>query len=167
MKPWPPLIPAELDDADLTAQEVRVICRIARRGECWEGASGIASGCRLSENTVWTALKRLESWGVIERRKRTGQTSVFTLCPPHKWKIQRDEPGANQTPTSAQTRRRAGGRKGDAEGSAQRRRHKGIPKSRMGAKVTVPDGGEGSTELHEFRNPGEEPEGIHIPVHRT
>ena len=79
-------------------------------------------------------------------------------------------PTAQMEDPTRRTRRKPNADLGANEtpgGWAQRRRHKGIPKSRMGAKVTVPDGGEGSTELHEFRNPGEEPEGIHIPVHRT
>lgn len=161
-KPWPPLIPAALDDAGLSAQEFRVICHVARRGNCFEKARQIALRCKLSENTVWTVLKRLEKWGMIKREKRRGETSVFTLCEVEKWKIQTSEPTPNETPTVAQMERGLTNHKRSGEGSAQtRRRNKGSLKSEKGKGED-----DGAALTVEFDRPGEVRETVEIPVIR-
>lgn len=64
-----PYIPAELDDYPFTPNEYRVVCRIARRGVCWEGVESMARACGMKADTVRAVLKRLEALGVIEIRR--------------------------------------------------------------------------------------------------
>ena len=163
-KGWPPFIPAALDDAGFTAQEFRVFCRIARShpGKCFQKATTIANDCRLSENTVWNVLKRLESWGVISRNRRQGETTEFTINALSDWKIPSTKPTANETPTEAQTRRRVSHRKEDG-GRRRKQDATDVPLLKVG-KGTGAHEGEFTAN---FSKPGEFPDTIHIPVHRT
>jgi len=77
-----PFVPAWLDDAGLSASEFRVLCRVARRGDCTESGPNIAKGCKLHPDTAWDALKSLEAQGLITKEKRHGKTGVFRVQPP-------------------------------------------------------------------------------------
>jgi len=61
-----PFIPAWFDDLDLTAQEMRVLIRVARRRQCFESHRSIAESCQLSRNTVSRAIKSMLEKGVIQ-----------------------------------------------------------------------------------------------------
>lgn len=78
-------ISAKLDDYGLTADEFRVLCRIARRGDCTEGVKGMAEGCLLSERQVRYARRVLLACGFISEETRIGYTSILRCCVPAKW----------------------------------------------------------------------------------
>jgi hypothetical protein len=78
-------IAAALDDYGLTADEFRVLCRIARRGDCTEGTKGIAEGCKLSERQVRYAVRVLTACGFISIQERVGFTSIMKCQPQTKW----------------------------------------------------------------------------------
>lgn len=80
-----PFIPAKLDDAGLSASQFRVFARIARRGMCSESVPNIASGCRLDQDTVWSALRSLLDLGMISKTSRPGATSVYAAQSPEQW----------------------------------------------------------------------------------
>lgn len=75
----PVIIPAWLDDAGLRATPFRVLCRIARRGNCFESLDSMAEGCRLRRVTVQRALQELLELGFITAEPRPGRTTVFKL----------------------------------------------------------------------------------------
>ena len=74
---------------DLSPSEKLILSILAshsgRKGACWPAQGTIAREAGLSRKTVWTALKRLESGGLVksEARKRPdgGETSkVYRIC---------------------------------------------------------------------------------------
>lgn len=79
-----PFIPAWLDDAGLTTAEFRVVCRIARRGRCFESLTSMAQGCRMRRPTIQRAIKRLLASCIVVAEKRTGKTTVYCLAPSPK-----------------------------------------------------------------------------------
>jgi hypothetical protein len=81
----PPLIiPAELDDADLTVYAFRLLCHLARRGAGQQGAWGsvekMAEKLRMNRKTVINALTELIEKGWITRSSRPGRSSTYTLA---------------------------------------------------------------------------------------
>lgn len=84
-KSLPLLIPAWIDDAELTPNQFRVLCRIARRcgkdSQCHESLDGIASGCKIRRETVQSAIKALKHLGWITAEQREGQTTIYHLAP--------------------------------------------------------------------------------------
>jgi hypothetical protein len=83
-----PFIPAWLDDAGLTPQEMRLVVRVARRGTCWESVTNIAQGCRLDRKTVKTVVRNLVHRGLLRRVDRVGLSSVLSLGDRHCWETQ-------------------------------------------------------------------------------
>ena len=85
-----PCIPSLLDDYGLTAIEFRVFCRIGRRAgkdnEAWESVPSIATACGLGPRSVRYALKLLVKCNLLTRRAYAGETSVYSVNPPSKWK---------------------------------------------------------------------------------
>lgn len=89
--PRSPFIPAWLDDLGLTATEYRVFCNLTRRsggdGKCHPAISSITKTCRISENTAWKALRKLEVMGLIVREKHfrnSNRYQVATSPPPER-----------------------------------------------------------------------------------
>jgi hypothetical protein len=81
----PPLIiPAELDDADLTVYAFRLLCHLARRGAgqqgAWGSTEGMAAKLRIDPKTIKKALRELIEKGWITRTARPGLTSLYTLA---------------------------------------------------------------------------------------
>lgn len=80
-KEIPPLIiPAWLDDAELRPAVFRVLCRIARRGNCFESLESMATGCRIRRPTVQAALQELIMKDLIIYETRPGKTTIYRLA---------------------------------------------------------------------------------------
>ncbi len=95
-----PFIPRKMDDAGLTAAQFRILCRVSRRGECYESIANMARGCRLAIKTVKSVLPHLISRNMLSKQNRTGQTSVYRVQPAMEW---RAEPGPNDYPAQMAT----------------------------------------------------------------
>ncbi len=86
----PPMIPAWLDDMRLTTAQFRVFCHLSRRAgkdrSCYPGNSSIIATCRISEPTFWRVLNELETIGLITRKKRSGNSNLYSVAnePPQK-----------------------------------------------------------------------------------
>ena len=104
-----PFIPRWLNMAGLSQADFRVYCYLASRadnstGIAWPQAPTIASDCIMAKNTVWKALRSLESMKLIRRTGKPFQGSnryaVLTL-PIGANEIPIEEPpiGANQIPS--------------------------------------------------------------------
>ena len=74
---------------DLSPSEKLILSILAshsgRKGACWPAQGTIAKEAGLTRKTVWTALKRLESLGLVKSEHRTrqdgGETSkVYRIC---------------------------------------------------------------------------------------
>ena len=91
-----PFIPRALDDFGFTPAEFRIVCRISRRGDCWESIPKIAKGCKLSVKTVKAVIPALINWGVLVKVPRPGRTSILRLAPSRQWQ----RPRAKETPGS-------------------------------------------------------------------
>jgi DNA-binding Lrp family transcriptional regulator len=78
-----PFIPAWLDDAGLTPIQFRVLAhlhrRAGKRGRCWPGSTSIAKACRISEDSLWPAVKSLEERGFLRREKRRYNSNEYVL----------------------------------------------------------------------------------------
>ena len=96
-----PFIPATLDDFGFTPAQFRIVCRVARRGNCYESIPKMAAGCRLEIKTVKTALRTLTNSGVFEKQSRQGQTSILKLAPFAQWQqpSPKGTPGAKRPDT--------------------------------------------------------------------
>lgn len=88
-----PFIPAWLDDLNLTANEFRVLCHLWRRagsdGVCFPGGDSIRKACRVSDPTLWAVLRKLESRGLLERRKRFSNSNSYRMMVP-SWGTQNE-----------------------------------------------------------------------------
>ena len=80
----PILIPADLDDADLSVYAFRLLCHLARRGAAQQGAwgsvEGMAEKLRMNRKTIINALTELIEKGWITRTSRPGKSSTYTLA---------------------------------------------------------------------------------------
>lgn len=79
-----PFIPSWIDDAQLSAAEFRVLCHLWRRADhkslkCYPAAKSIMITCRISENTFWRVLRKLESRGLIRREKGKRASNLYTV----------------------------------------------------------------------------------------
>lgn len=79
-----PLIPAWLDEYDLTTTEFRVLCHLWRRAgkkaTCFPGAPSIIRICRVSERTLWPTLAKLEGLGLLQRKKVRRNSNSYELA---------------------------------------------------------------------------------------
>jgi hypothetical protein len=89
-----PFIPSTLDDFGFTSAQFRIVCRVARRGDCFEAIPKMAIGCRLSIKTVKATIRTLTNSGVFEKQPRQGQTSILRLAPFSHWR----QPSPKDTP---------------------------------------------------------------------
>jgi hypothetical protein len=80
-----PFIPAWLDDFGLPCAEFRVCADLWRRadakGQCYPSGANIMKVCRISENTLWKALKNLEARGLLQRRN-TQRANLYQMIVP-------------------------------------------------------------------------------------
>lgn len=124
-----PFIPRFLDDFGFTPAEFRIVCRISRRGDCFESIPNIAAGCKLSVKTVKAVIPALTNRGVLVKVSRRGRTSIFRLAPARQWQ----GPGAKETPGSKGKR--------DPRYPAQSAPHEGSPSKGTSTKGSLaPDG---------------------------
>lgn len=88
-----------LDDADLTPQQFRVYCHIARRSmtRAFPGIPSVARICRMDDKTVRNALQELCTRGMLEIQERPGKTSLYMLTAPSKWVMPGDQADPSQT----------------------------------------------------------------------
>jgi len=61
-----------VDDGGLDPFEFRVLCRIARRGDCTESLANIARGTRMGANRCREAIRALVGRGLVEREDLVG-----------------------------------------------------------------------------------------------
>lgn len=115
-----PFIPSTLDDFGFTAAQFRSVCRVARRGDCYESIPKMAAGCRLDIKTMKTVIRTLTSCGVLEKEPRQGRTSIFRLAPFAQWQqpSPKDTRGAKRPATQP---------KPHPSHPAQKTPHKGSP----------------------------------------
>lgn len=81
-----PFIPSALDDFGFTPAQFRIVCRVARRGDCFESIPNMAAGCRLAVKTVKAVIHTLTNRGVFEKQSRPGRTSIFKLAHFAQWR---------------------------------------------------------------------------------
>lgn len=81
-----PFIPAWLDDLGLSKSAFRVVCHLWRRrgndGRCNPSAGSIAKVCRITDQTIWSALTELEAKGLLSRRAGYRNSNHYTLIAP-------------------------------------------------------------------------------------
>jgi hypothetical protein len=81
-----PFIPRWLDELGLTPPQRAVLTHLWRRAnghnECWPAASAIIKACKISENTLWDALRVLEGRRLLARRKTYRNANVYRLLIP-------------------------------------------------------------------------------------
>ena len=75
-----PFIPAWLDEAGLTPAQFRVLCHVARRGECFDALPTFARCCRMERETVQRALKHLAALGKVTKEERKWDTNIYRLA---------------------------------------------------------------------------------------
>lgn len=81
-------IHSSLDEAGLTVQEFRVFCHISRRangGECYASAESMAAICRIKRDTLFAAIRALESRGMLERESKIGCPTVYRITLAKHW----------------------------------------------------------------------------------
>ncbi len=85
------LIPAKLDDAMLPASLFRLFCHLTRRagkkGPAWSAITTMAATCRLRNDTVRDGLKTLVEFGMITKKERSGDTTLYYINPDSAWCI--------------------------------------------------------------------------------
>ena len=82
-------IHSAIDDAGLSVHEFRLVCHLARRtgkGEAFPSAESMAKVCRMKRDTVFAALKGLAERNIVTLKRRKGQSSVYTINKPSRWK---------------------------------------------------------------------------------
>ncbi|MGD0746059.1 MAG: hypothetical protein ABSA45_12975 [Verrucomicrobiota bacterium] len=81
-KAAPPLIvPGWLDDAGLRPSQFRVLCRVARRGDCFEALPAFAAGCLMKRVTAQKALRELVDIELLTAEPRPGRTTIYRINP--------------------------------------------------------------------------------------
>src|SRR5262245_27177742 len=81
-------IHSELDELRLSAVQFRIYCHILRRGELFAIVDSTAEACCMDDDTVWKALRELESFRMIRRIKRHGTTSLFIPTDQSEWNLE-------------------------------------------------------------------------------
>lgn len=81
-----PFIPVWFDELQLTSSEYRVLIHLWRRsdrqGTCFPSVPSVITCCRLTENTVWKALRVLEARGLVKRERRLRTSNLYRLIIP-------------------------------------------------------------------------------------
>jgi hypothetical protein len=136
-----PFVPVWLDEANLTANEFRVLCNLWRRadaaGVCWPSAPRIAADCRIHRDTVWSCLRSLEQGGWITRskfRRNSNQYQLHVRVSGNKGPTQTGQSAESKGRQSAESNGRhpaesEGRQSAESEGrqSAESKGHEGIP----------------------------------------
>ena len=81
----PLFIHGAVDDYGLTPAQFRVLCAIARRGECFEILANLAKRCRLGEKTVRRALQTLVRCRAVAHQPRRGRPTLYSVRPLAEW----------------------------------------------------------------------------------
>jgi hypothetical protein len=159
--PPPIIIPAELDDADLTVYAFRLLCHLVRRGAAQQGAwgstEGMAEKMRMDPKTVKKAIRELIDKNWITRTARPGLTSLYTLTtpsttaprPPHGLGYPKAQGVGHQT----------------AQGVGHQTAHEGVTgrSYKKGNPPNPPGGGQMAAELTSEPTPN----GTDLPSHST
>jgi hypothetical protein len=160
--PPPIIIPAELDDADLTPAAFRVLCHLVRRGAAqergaWGSIEGMAKSCRMADKPLKIALRQLIDSGWITRTSRPGFTSIYRLSTQSKNDPRVDStPGSNLPHPPGSNLPHPLGSNLPHEGVTGRSQEKGIPPN-------PPGGGQMAAELTSELTPN----GTDLPSHST
>jgi hypothetical protein len=72
-------IHGNLDDFGLRPHTFRVLCHVARRGQCFASIASIANTCRINADTVRKALKLLVQAKLLNVQYRKGQTNIYKV----------------------------------------------------------------------------------------
>ena len=72
-------IHGNLDDFGLRPHTFRVLCHVARRGQCFASIASIANTCRINADTVRKALKLLVQAKLLNVQYRKGQTNIYEV----------------------------------------------------------------------------------------
>ena len=72
-------IHSNLDEWGLRPHPYRVICHVARRGECFASVPTIAKACLMHADTVRKALKELVNAGLLIAQYRRGMTTLYRV----------------------------------------------------------------------------------------
>jgi hypothetical protein len=100
-------IHSKLDKAGLNTSEFRVLCHVARRGECFETVKSISKHCRITEPTVRRSLQSLTNQRFLIREQRTGRTTLYEVAPMEHWKpakpLLKERTGSDGKPTPSKT----------------------------------------------------------------
>jgi hypothetical protein len=125
VKPSELFILGKIDDYGLTCAEFRLLCHIARRGDCWASLPSIATTCRMNLKTAKRAIKSLTGIKAIHRTHRNGDTLRLSLRPVDEWQPSPKEALGQNRPQGSN--RAATETKTDPRGVAQKRPYKGSP----------------------------------------
>ena len=68
-----------VDEAGLKPSEFRVLCHVARRGECFATVATTAEKCRLHPDTVRKSFRKLRKMNWLVAFERTGRTTVYRV----------------------------------------------------------------------------------------
>src|ERR1035437_7329479 len=100
-------IHSKLDKAGLNTSEFRVLCHVARRGECFETVKSISKHCRITEPTVRQSLQSLTNQRFLIREQRTGRTTLYEVAPMEHWKpakpLLKERTGSDGGPAPSKT----------------------------------------------------------------
>ena len=123
-----PFIPAWLDDLGLSAVDFRVFCHLCRRAgkdrKCHPAMPSILTQCRISENTGWKSIERLEGLGLIVREKHFRNSNSYIVATSRP-----DLVTANEGVIQIESPQKSGCQSPQSEGcqSPQKRGRKGYP----------------------------------------
>jgi len=132
-----PFIPNWLDDLELTPSEFRLYAHLCRRGECHSKIDTIGQKCGLKRVTICDLLSRLESKGLIERKRLRYGVCITPLAPdgaPNRTSAPDGAPNRTSAPDGAPNRT-----SGDPDGAPNRTRD-GAPNRTYNVKVSSLEG---------------------------
>lgn len=78
-------IPSSLDDYNLTPDQFRIFCHVARRGECYESVGKIAKHCGFGRNKARFILKFLVSRNLISSVRKVGHSVQYAVNDDSEW----------------------------------------------------------------------------------
>lgn len=65
---------------------LHILKRAGHEGKCWQSISNLAEEVNLSEGTTKRALVMLLKAGMLHKENRPGQSSIYSVTCPNKWK---------------------------------------------------------------------------------
>jgi hypothetical protein len=91
-------VDAEVDDYGFTPIQLRVLCHISRRGECYASIENIAARCMIHVNSVRPTLRFLIAYKIIQETRRPGHTTIYNVRPYDEWIPLEQPPQSNRGP---------------------------------------------------------------------